>query len=205
MFTKRKDELVFQRTVRALQKHAGTIVALAVLAAAVSTLWYFTIWQFDEHIPRDDADISLVGVFAFTSITWVMLATELFRFVLAQNAKMVLAAKHGDRDTLVDLRDDHIYLLIPFVLIAIALIIEGLMMSMPYRSGFGGAVDIGVITFIFLAYGRLIYELEDPAESGWVRYQMQKHCPDVLEIDVEEEFARRWKKDVPRSNTSQKM
>lgn len=192
VFTKRKNELVFQRTVRAVKKHFITVAILVLLAAIPGILWYLAIWRTTAHVEREDADLYLVGIYAFVSVTWIMLATEMVRSVLRQNADMVKAAKYADKDTIIDLKDDHIPLLIPFVLILLAIIIGGLTMAMPFKTGLDGAVAVFIITLVFLLYGRLIYELEDPTEAGWVRAMVMRHDPKLLDTDAEEVFARRW-------------
>lgn len=200
MFTQRKDELVYRRTVRAFKKHTWTVVKQMTYAALMTAGWYWSFWHFGWHYGREDKDIFLAGVLFLTSGSWIFKATKALDVVWDDLRIMVRATKRVDRDTIIDLREDHIPLLIPYYLILLAVIIELVIMTYPFESPVSGCFAIFTVTLVFFFYAAVVYELEDPTEGGWVRSRLERFDKDLLTLDVERVFDRRWRDRKKRSH-----
>jgi len=194
VITNSKQLIIRKRIKRAVRKHTVLLLTQIMFAAITTILWYFIIWQNELHIDREDSEFFVAGVIFLASAAWVLKGTEVLRVIWDQYRDVSTAVKRGDRTTIIELRDEHIPLLMHYYLTMLAVIADLVMMLMPYKHVWDGAAAVFLVTLVFTFFAALILELEDPTETGWIRAQIEKHDPSLLNEDCEKVFDGKWKR-----------
>lgn len=190
--TEKKERLIRRRFKRAVRKHTTLLLIQVIFSALVTFLWYVCVWRFQVHIQRGDTEYFFAGVIFLGSAAWVLKGTEMLRVIWAQYREMVVAVKRADTTKIIELKDEHIPLLMHFYLALLAIMTDGVMWFVPYRSVYDGAAAIFLVTLVFTFFAAIILQFEDPTEDGWVRDQIMRYNPKLLEQDSEEFFAEKW-------------
>jgi hypothetical protein len=201
--TKHKEFLIRQRFKRAIRDHTLMFCTQIAIAAGVAALWAFLI-RGRFTVSEGDAEYFLGAVIFLGSASWVLKATEALSVIWDQYREVVEAVKRADREKIIELKDDHIPLLVHFYLSMLGLMTIGVTMILPYREAIDGSIVVFLVTLIFTFYVAIVFELEDPLENKWVRDQLERNCPDIFMQDSEALFANRWRnheedhRDLPR-------
>jgi hypothetical protein len=192
LMTPAKEELIKRRFRRALRKHTILFFTQVAFSLLVAVAWWFVIWRNGWQVSKNDEPFFVHVVILLGSAAWVLKATEVLRVIWDQYREVSQAVKRADIATILDLKDEHVPLLMHFYIVMLALIVDGTVMFLPFDNTVDGFCIVFQVTLIFTFFTAIIIDLEDPLESGWIKNQLAKNCPTVLARDSEEAFAVRW-------------
>lgn len=192
--TPQKRLAVRLRFRRALKQHTVLFLTQVGFACLVTFFWYAIVWGNGWRIDARDSEFYVGGVVFLASAAWVLKGTETLRVIWDQYREVGDAVKRADERRIVELKDEHVPLLVHFYLTMLAAITDVVIMALPYHSAASGAGAVFVVTLVFTFYAAIIFELEDPMLGGWVRERLRRNAPELLDVDSDAYFDRAWQR-----------
>jgi hypothetical protein len=174
------------RVMNVLKRHTPMIIKPACASVIMTIIWYYLMEPRAIYLKKSELPLTIAAT--ILGVVYGVIAAFVITYNWEKYRRMSLYVVTMNKDQFLTQRDEKMPIMFHILLGGMALVIQFLVMLIPYENTFAGILFISISAFFLCLIGLITLELDNPIRSIWFQKSIP---PDWMTENVKTYFEKK--------------